>query len=426
MADGLAGDGISTLIREEVIASRQATAFGAVRLVTPLSATILAPIGIALLAAFIAWLCLGHYARRVHVTGSLTPIGGLAPVATAAPGVVTKIMVHEGDTVSPGTPLLMVTQETDAASMGDTRRSISATLEESQRSLAADIETTDHLAQEQEKSFDADHASLVRQITQVDAQIALWKSSSERQGSLLDKIHTKLANGVVSDVQLQQLESQQDTARAQVASLTRDRFQLQQQLGDNEAQRRQLPMDTMQKRADLQRKILDSRQLLLQSEAGRLVVIRSEVGGTIANVLVHPGQSVVAGRDLLTIVPIHTRLQAELLVPSEALGFLSHGNRVVLHYAAYSYQKFGSSGGAVDYVSKSALTPDELVQMTGQQQTPSQAMYRVTVDLDRQSVDAYGISRPLTAGMSLDGDIILERRRMIEWVFEPLYGMARR
>jgi membrane fusion protein len=28
--------------------------------------------------------------------------------------------------------------------------------------------------------------------------------------------------------------------------------------------------------------------------------------------------------------------------------------------------------------------------------------------------------------MVLDADLLLDRRRMIQWIFEPLYGMAKR
>jgi membrane fusion protein len=28
--------------------------------------------------------------------------------------------------------------------------------------------------------------------------------------------------------------------------------------------------------------------------------------------------------------------------------------------------------------------------------------------------------------MALEGDILMERRRLIEWVFEPLYGIGHR
>ena len=53
-------------------------------------------------------------------------------------------------------------------------------------------------------------------------------------------------------------------------------------------------------------------------------------------------------------------------------------------------------------------------------------LYRITVALDAQSVPAYGAAQPLAAGMQLDADVLLERRRLVEWLFEPLLGVAGR
>jgi membrane fusion protein len=57
---------------------------------------------------------------------------------------------------------------------------------------------------------------------------------------------------------------------------------------------------------------------------------------------------------------------------------------------------------------------------------PDEPLYRVTVNLDRQSVTAYGREQPLAAGMQLDADVMLERRRLIEWLFAPVLGVTGR
>jgi membrane fusion protein len=34
--------------------------------------------------------------------------------------------------------------------------------------------------------------------------------------------------------------------------------------------------------------------------------------------------------------------------------------------------------------------------------------------------------QPLAAGMRLQADVLLERRRLVEWLFEPLLGLRQR
>jgi membrane fusion protein len=59
--------------------------------------------------------------------------------------------------------------------------------------------------------------------------------------------------------------------------------------------------------------------------------------------------------------------------------------------------------------------------------TPAaEPLYRITVSLDRQAVQAYGQAQPLVPGMRLDADVLLDRRRLIEWLFEPLLSVTGR
>ena len=60
---------------------------------------------------------------------------------------------------------------------------------------------------------------------------------------------------------------------------------------------------------------------------------------------------------MLKIVPQHATMQAELLAPSSAVGFIHEGERVLLRYSAFPYQKFGEYWGTVVSVSRAALSP---------------------------------------------------------------------
>ena len=103
---------------------------------------------------------------------------------------------------------------------------------------------------------------------------------------------------------------------------------------------------------------------------------------------------------------------------------------VRLRYQAFPYQKFGAQSGRVLQVSRTPLAPAELAQLNLpaalSQGLASEPLYRITVSLDRQSVAAYGQEQALAAGMQLDADVLLERRRLIEWIFEPLLSLAQR
>ncbi len=57
---------------------------------------------------------------------------------------------------------------------------------------------------------------------------------------------------------------------------------------------------------------------------------------------------------------------------------------------------------------------------------PNEPVYRITVDLKQQTVTAYGNPMPLQPGMKLEADVLLERRRLVEWMLEPLFSISGR
>jgi len=114
-----------------------------------------------------------------------------------------------------------------------------------------------------------------------------------------------------------------------------------------------------------------------------------------------------------------TQLEADLYAPSGAAAFLEPGMPVQLRYTAYSYQKFGLAHGVVQEVASTAIRPEEINPSSGdfQPALASAPVYRVRVKLERQFVTVYGSKVPLRAGSTVDANILLERRRLIEWVF---------
>ena len=155
-------------------------------------------------------------------------------------------------------------------------------------------------------------------------------------------------------------------------------------------------------------------------EADGELLLRAPVTGLVANRLVEAGQAVQPGQPILSLLPKGSELRAQLLVPSSAIGFVKSGDRVLLRYQAYPYQKFGAHEGTVIRISRSALAGNQ------KEGSTTQSLYRVLVSLDQQGVLAYGKMEPLRPGMQLEADIMGERRKLYEWLLEPLYSVSGR
>jgi membrane fusion protein len=56
----------------------------------------------------------------------------------------------------------------------------------------------------------------------------------------------------------------------------------------------------------------------------------------------------------------------------------------------------------------------------------AEPMFRITVAMEDQALRSPGGTQSLVAGMRMQADVLLERRRLIEWLFEPLLGLSNR
>jgi membrane fusion protein len=177
----------------------------------------------------------------------------------------------------------------------------------------------------------------------------------------------------------------------------------------------------------LKAKISEINEKLATGEARRSIEIRAPGAGVITAIVGHPGQAVGAASPMLKIVPKDTSMHAELLAPSSAIGFIQEGERVLLRYSAFPYQKFGEYQGIVETISHAALGPDEVQGLLAGASPINQTgpFYRVIVQPDSQFVNVYGEKRPLPASKQVQAYALLDTRPLYQWILEPLYEIAR-
>lgn len=413
------------LFREQAVEAQRPQPLGAIRLATPVSHQVWGIAAAAMTAAIVLWLCLGHYTRREHVTGLLVPQAGLLTVSARAAGVISKLDIKPGMQVQAGEALLTISGDQSSAALGDTDAAVAKALQQQQAQIRATLATLPAQTSDQATDLRRRIAMLDTQIRQFDAQLALQRQEATASATLLRKIVPLHQRGIISTVEFDQYQATALSEQAGIKTIVNQRLDAAQQRSQLQAQLAQLPLTTAATEHQLRGQLAQLEASTAQNDVARDTVLRAARAGTVASLLVEPGQAVTAGQTMLTILPKGSPLQAQLLVPSSAIGFVHDGTKVALHYEAFPYQKFGVAHGTVSEVSRTALTPAELTALLGQQPPPA-PLYRVEVKLTKQSIEAYGKQRALLPGMALDADLLLDRRRMIQWIFEPLYGLAKR
>ncbi|HEX5961863.1 MAG TPA: HlyD family efflux transporter periplasmic adaptor subunit [Rhodanobacteraceae bacterium] len=409
------------LFRDEVVQARRGQWLGAINLATPISYRWWAMLALALAAAAVAFLIFGQYTRRETVSGQLLPTTGVSTLASQTTGTVSRTLVHEGQQVSAGQPLVEISANLVSADMGDIHAVVGAQLRAQETQVRDSLANLQPQAAAQAKDLQTRIGMLGTQVRQIDGQLTLARKQAAASAAFVQKIQPVVKRGIISVARFNAYQSAALNDRAQVKALERQRLDAEQQRSSLQAQLTQLPLDSTAKANQLRGQLAQLDAQLAQNAAEGGTLLRAPRAGVVSTLLVKPGQAVQAGQSLLSILPRGAKLEAQLLVPSSAIGFVSPGNQVVLRYQAYPYQKFGQQYGKVVQVSRSALSPAETMSLLGRNvATP---LYRVLVKLDHQTINAYGKLEALKPGMALNADIMLDRRNLWQWVFEPLYGL---
>lgn len=414
----------SSLFRNEVYENRRSQLVGSISLRAPRIGWVFVVFSACVVLAITLLLVLGHYTRREPVSGTLVPTHGLLTVSAPSVGSITRIFVREGDRVRAGQPLLEVSETQSSALKGDVGVAVSEQLSFKRQRLLDDLTGQDRLAGMQRKDIRQRIALLQAQIRQVDDQITVQVQRAKAAMALYEQWSKYQDSGVVSK---QQILTQHDQAlehQAQLMELRRQGFQLHQQMSELQAQADQLPDIVASRNNETERELSDVAQLIAKNAAQHAGLLKSPVDGIVTSAPIYAGQSVVAGQPMVAVLPAASTLQAELWIPTQAVGFIRAGEQVVIRYRAYPYQKFGQYFGRVQQVSRSSLSPSEVNKATGKD--IKEASYRVLVRLENQHVQVYGRPETLRPGMTLDADILLDRRRLFEWLFDPIYSLNRR
>lgn len=412
------------LFRREVLDAKRTSWLGGISLAQPVRFWFLTSAAVFAALAIGLFLVLGTYTRRSRVVGQLVPSKGLATVLAPATGVVARIDVPEGGRVNAGQVLAVVTVPRATLANGDTAAALGQRLQRRQEGLQAGQEAQQRLLTAQAGGLAGQLATAQRELTQVEAEIATRQDQIHIANETLGRLRQLQDRKYVSLLQIKQQESAALEQVSVMQALQRQAIGTRRTIVQLRQAMQELPGQRQAAEANFQRDLALLEQEQVEMQARGALAITAPVAGLVATQTAKAGQAVQAGQPLLSLLPGDGKLEAELLVPSRAIGFIEPGDTVLLRYQAYPYQKFGHQAGRVARISRSALSAPELGALRGAQS--EEPLYRVTVALARQSVVAYGRPEALKPGMLLDADILGERRRLIEWIFEPLYSLKGR
>ena len=410
------------MFRQEAIDALREKFLGEATIARPLpmwAMTLLAVGAAALMITVAIW---GQYTRRERVEGFLQLDVGAARISITDAGRVTELLVKEGQEVKAGDPMLRLSLDRSTASTLSASAMATGELSQRRGSLEKEQQQIRELAVQQLQQARKRIDDIKREITQIEQEIKLQGQRVASAKEQAKRFQQLAKEKFVSDIVARQKQDEATDQEIRVQTLRRQKSTLERDLSTAQLEEPAIALRARSQEEQMTRQISVVQQSLAQEETKRETVIQAPITGVVTNIAIASGQSVTADSPFATILPAGSKLQAEMLVPTRAIGFVTKGKEVVMRYEAFPFERFGQYRGVIAEVSQTVWSPGDKIGPLAVRE----AAYRIIVKLDKQSVAVMGQEIPLRSGMLVNADILLDKRSLLEWIFEPLLQLRSR
>ena len=386
----------------------------------------------------IVWASLAHVDEVTKGDGKVIPSKQLQLVQSLDGGVVTAILVREGEVVEKDQLLLKIdeTRATsgvrESAATGYALRAREARL----RALAdgTPFQPPQGRSSAEEKSILAGERRLYetrifelnnlvginrQQLEQRQQELSEMRaraSSAERSLELtqqeLGKTKPLLASGAVSEVDILRLERDLGRSRGDLEQATAQIARVQAAIG--EAQRK-IQETELGFRNEARKDLAEVMGKLNALNEGAVALndrvdksqIKSPVRGRVQRLLANTvGGVVQPGKDIVEIVPLDDALILEAKVQPKDIAFIHPGQAATVKFTAYDFSIYGGLVAEVENIS-----PDTIVDERGN------AFYLVRVRTTRAN---FSEKMPIIPGMTAEVDILTGSKTVMSYLLKPV------
>ena len=388
---------------------------------------------ITLLVLLCAWAYWGEVDIVSRAEGKIIPLGQVRPVQSAGAGVVSEILVVEGEAVKEGEPLLRLSPKLINTELERTRIEIEhlRQLESREQRLLDYInlnEQGDLIPATGDNQLDRSFGAYQQRVMQMQRLIAERVAAQESAAQTLARL-TALEPIVQEKVDaLEKLQAQKHASRIAYLEQRERLIDLQHQRRASALQQQQLMAEIAARQSELEAYINEVKaekyaaieqyrsaiasqeqiQTQLLQRRSKLE-IRAPISGRVKDLKVFSADAVIsASEELMTIVPQDEQLEVEAWLANRDIGYVAPGDLTEIKLETFPFTKYGVLHGEV-----LDLSPDAT-------QTDTGLIYKARIALNSSEIEVDNRIVALMPGMGVTAEIRTGKRRVIDYVFDPL------
>jgi len=357
---------------------------------------LLAVVGVA-----IAWSALAHVDEVTRSDGRIIPDGAEQVIASLDSGILSAIMVHEGEEVEVGQPLAQLDPTRAEASQAEGQAKRLSLVAQVARLTAESLGKPLEFPRELQKQ-----PGLIASETEVyetrkrvvDEAVSSTNRSIDLINRELKLSQSMAAKGLMSDVEVMRLTRQVNEMQA----MRNERIGRFRQDASAELARAQTELSQQ------------SEQMVVREDTMQRTVLKSPVRGLVKSIKINTvGGVVSSGAAIMEIVPLGPRVLVEARIKPKDIGFLQLGQSAIIKLNGYDYNVLGGLKGTIEYISPDALGDAD--------KNSQNAYYRVVIGTERNDDLEYkGQALPVLPGMTATVEIRTGERSVLSYILRPM------
>jgi adhesin transport system membrane fusion protein len=404
----------------------------------PLRARVLLRVGGLVAALSIVWAAFAQLDEVTRGDGKVIPSKQIQILQSIDGGLVSEILVREGDIVQANQLLVKIDETRFASSVKENRVQYLGLVAKAARLKATSdgkpfipppdvVKNEPELAEQERQLYEAKRAEMEaavsiarQQLIQRQQELGEAQARRAQAGQGYDLTSKELSvtkplinSGAVSEVELLRLERDVSRYRGErdMASSQINRIQA----AINEAQRK-IEEVSLTFRNDAGRELSETVSKLNGLAEGSVALsdrvkqssIRSPVKGTVKRLLVNTvGGVVQPGKDMIEIVPLEDALLLEAKVMPRDIAFLRPGQQAVVKFTAYDFSIYGGLDGTLEHIGADTVMDDK-----------GNAFYIVRVRTNKAGFGDANL--PIIPGMVAEVDILTGKKSVLSYLMKPV------
>lgn len=354
-----------------------------------------------LLVPFLMWSKDAYLEQISHATGSVIASAKTQSIQTAIDGVITEVLVHEGEQVRKDQELVLLNKQQNQAAFeainGKVAASKAALTRLKSEVYGVALKFPDELKDYSEFVSTQTELYHRRKKALNDDIFALNESLSLTQ-SELNLTLPLLKTGDIGATEIIKLKKQIADMKGQITNKQNRYFQ--------EAQ---VELTKIEEDLSIKLQELEDKKVNLEHS-----VIYAPMDAIVKNIIITTkGAKVRPGDVILELVPSSDKLIVEAKFHPRDLSFIQIGQKAAVKLDAYDYSIYGIFHGIVKYIS-----PDALIEKT---QKGEEFYFRVQIELDtKELITKNGRKIEISPGMTANIDIVTGERTVFDYLAKPI------